>query len=93
MRKILIAFLLPRVVSFLRNRYGKPHATRGRLSKSANDLRTAVTAGAGCALGGSPRSGPYRRGVEPMTDDPREAGPRPPYPGDQQQPRPASRPG
>ncbi|SDN86653.1 hypothetical protein SAMN05216360_11230 [Methylobacterium phyllostachyos] len=30
MRKILIAFLLPRVVSFLRNRYGKPHATRGR---------------------------------------------------------------
>jgi hypothetical protein len=30
MRKILIAFLLPKVVSFLRRRYGKPHPTRGR---------------------------------------------------------------
>ena len=30
MRKILIAFLLPKVVSYLRRRYGKPHGKRNR---------------------------------------------------------------
>lgn len=30
MRKILIAFLLPKVVSYLRRRYGNPHPTRNR---------------------------------------------------------------
>jgi hypothetical protein len=30
MRKILIAFLLPKVVSYLRRRYGGPHAGRTR---------------------------------------------------------------
>ena len=30
MRQILIAFILPKVVSYLRRRYGGPHATRNR---------------------------------------------------------------
>lgn len=30
MRKILIAFLLPKVVSYLRRHYGGPHANRNR---------------------------------------------------------------
>ena len=30
MRKILIAYILPKVVSYLRRRYGGPHSTRNR---------------------------------------------------------------
>lgn len=30
MRKILIALILPMVISFLRRRYGAPHAARDR---------------------------------------------------------------